>query len=222
VSQIVIAEGVKRTMPDTSEFKEMYDRSLIISHIVAILSMKLRIGKSSEIATIALLHEFGQLVTLLLKRNNKRLGTLFDLIDTSEMGKLLLKSWELPESIWKTLEYQSYPNHTLPSQIPKDIRTNVIILYLAKLCYEYLKGWKEDALPMIFYYENLASVNLDIIPLSAFVNKIMVPFIDQRKNTLPTILHDLLSSYKKSRERPSVKRANSVDLPDIDKGYIKV
>ena len=66
------------------------------------------------------------------------------------------------------------------------------------------------------------SVNLDIIPLSAFVDKIMVPFIDQRKNTLPTILHNLLSSYKISKERPGVKRANSVDLPDINQGYIKI
>jgi hypothetical protein len=75
---------------------------------------------------------------------------------------------------------------------------------------------------MIFYYEHLASVNLDIIPLSDFVNKIMVPFIDQRQNTLPTILHNLLSSYKISRERPGDRTVNIVDLPDINQGYIKI
>ena len=222
VSQIVIAEGVKRTMPDTSEFKEMYDRSLIVSHIVAILSTKLRVGKSSEIATIALLHEFGQLVTLLLKRNNPRMGTLFDLIDTSEMGKLLLKNWRLPKSIWKTIEYQSYPNYTLPVKIPKDIRANVIILYLAKLCYEYLKGWKEDDLPMIFYYEHLAALNLDILPLSVFVNKITIPFIEQKKNTLPTLLHKLLSSYKIMGDDSGAVKRKDVALPDINQGYIKI
>ncbi len=222
VSQIVIAEGVKRTMPDTSEFKEMYNRSLIISHLVAILSTKLRVGKPSEIATIALLHEFGQLVTLLLKRNNKRMGTLFDLIDTSEMGQLLLKSWKLPDTIWRTIEYQSYPNYTLPIKIPKKVRANVIVLYLAKLCYEYLKGWKEDDLPMIFYYEHLAAINLDIVPLSVFVNKIIIPFIEQRKNTLPTILHKLLSDYKIMGDESGAVKRNDVELPDINQGYIKI
>jgi len=222
VSQVVIAEGVKRTMPDTSEFKEMYNRSLIISHIVSILSTKLRVGKPTEIATIALLHEFGQLVTLLLKRNNKKMGTLFDLIDTSQMGKLLLKSWRLPDTIWKTVEYQSHPNYTLPTDIPKDIRENVIILYLAKLCYEYLKGWKEEDLPMIFYYEHLAAVNLDILPLSVFVNKIMVPFIEQRQNTLPTILHTMLSNYRILGEDTGAVKRKDVALPDINQGYIKI
>lgn len=222
VSQIVIAEGVKRTMPDTSEFKEMYDRSLIISHIVSILSIKLRIGKSSEIATIALLHEFGQLVTLLLKRNNKRMGTLFDLVDTSEMGKLLLKSWKLPGNIWKTIEYQSYPKYALPGKIPKSIRTNVILLYLSQLCFDYLKGDKEDDLPMIFYYEHLAAINLDIVPLTDFVNKIMIPFINQRKKTLPTILLDLLSSYKTSKDSSNGRRGENIILPDINQGYINV
>jgi HD-like signal output (HDOD) protein len=222
VSQIVIAEGVKRTMPDTSEFKEMYNKSLIVSHIVSILSTKLRVGKASEIATIALLHEFGQLVTLLLKRNNKRMGTLFDLIDTSEMGKLLLKSWKLPDTIWKTVEYQSYPNYTLPAKIPEDVRANAIMIYLSKLCYDYLKGKKEEDLPMIFYYEHLAALNLEIIPLSAFVNKIMVPFIEQRKNTLPTILHTLLSEYKVLGESSGGVKRKDVDLPDINQGVIKV
>jgi HD-like signal output (HDOD) protein len=222
VSQIVIAEGVKRTMPDTSEFKEMYDRSLIISHMASILSTKLRIGKASEISTIALLHEFGQLVTMLLKRNNKRMGSLFDLVDTSQMGKLLLKSWKLPENIWKTIEYQSYPNYTLPEETPEDIRTNVIILYLARLCFDYLKGFNEEDLPMLFYYEHLASINLEILPFPVFVNKIMIPFIDQRKNTLPTILHELLSSYRISKDNSRVNNDKNITLPDINQGYIKV
>ncbi|MCK5543539.1 MAG: HDOD domain-containing protein [Desulfobacterales bacterium] len=221
VSQIVIAEGVKRTMPDTSEFKAMYDHSLIISHIVSILSTKLRIGKSSEISTIALLHEFGQLVTLLLKKNNKRMGTLFDLVDTSQMGKMLLKSWKLPENIWKTIEYQSYPQYSLPDKIPENVRTNVILLYLSQLCYDYLRGLKEDDLPMIFYYEYLASINLDIVPLAVFVNKIMIPFIDQRKNTLPTILHELLNSYRISIDNSRDRNSKNLVMPDINQGYIK-
>ena len=222
VSQIVIAEGVKRTMPDTSEFKEMYDSSLMISHIASILSTKLRIGKASEISTIALLHEFGQLVTLLLKRNNKRMGSLFDLVDTSQMGKLLLKNWKLPENIWKTIEYQSYPNYTLPQEIPESIRTNVIILYLAKLCYKYLQGFKEDDLPMLFYYEHLASIHMEILSFPVFVNKIMIPFIDQRKNTLPTMLHDLLNSYRIAKDNARADNDQNIDLPDINQGYIQV
>ncbi len=222
VSRIVIAEGVKRTMPDTSEFKAMYDSSLIISHIASILATKLRVGKASEISTIALLHEFGQLVTLLLKRNNKRMGALFDLVDTSQMGKLLLKSWKLPENIWRTIEYQSYPNYSLPGEIPETVRVNVIILYLSKLCHEYLKGYKEDDLPMLFYYEHLSSINLEIQPLSEFVDRIMIPFIDQRKNTLPTILHGILSSYRIAKDNLKHGNDTNITLPDINHGYIKV
>ena len=215
VSQIVIAEGVKRTMPDTSEFKEMYDRSLIISNIVSILSTKFRVGKASEIATIALLHEFGHLVTLLLKRNNKRMGSLFDLVDTSQMGKLLLKSWKLPKNIWSTIEYQSYPVYTLPTKIPENVRKNVTLLYLSSLCYDFLKGTNEADLPLLFYYEYLASLDLDIIPFSMFLNK-------QKKNSLPAVLNNLLDSYKVLSDRTSVTSGKNISLPDINQGYIKM
>ncbi len=222
VARIVVAEGVKRTMPDTPQFKEMYNHSLIISYLAAMISMRLNVSKASEIATISLLHEFGELVTLLLKTHNQKMGGLFDLVDTEQMGSMLLKSWHLPEIIWKTVEYQSYPGYAPPEKIPPDIRENVTLLYLSHLCYKYLQGRKEEYLPMIYYYDHLASLNLKVVPLSVFVNKTMIPFLEQRRKTLPVIVHDLLRRYEKSEGESGHWRERFVDLPDINHGHVKV
>ncbi len=54
------------------------------------------------------------------------------------------------------------------------------------------------------------------------MNKNLIPSIDQRKNTLPTVLYDLLNSYRLFKDTSDGKESKNIFLPDIDHGYIKI
>lgn len=199
VAQIVIAEGVRRVMPKAPDFNELYNHSLAVSYIASTLSFGLNIAKPSEIGTIGLMHEFGQLVIMLLKSRNKKMGPLFDLVDTSQMGKILLQNWDLPKSIYRTIEHQFYPDFTTPDKIPEDIKNNVIILYFSHLCYHHLKGKQEEELSLIFFHDYLEIMNIERQSFSVFINKKVLSFLDHRKKTLPNVLIKLLYNHQKNQ-----------------------
>ena len=90
--QLIIAEGLRSSMPDTPDFKAIQSHSVAISHIAFALSLTSRTGHPSEVATIGLLHDLGRGVILLLKKQNPSLGILIDSLDHAKLGALRLKN----------------------------------------------------------------------------------------------------------------------------------
>ena len=149
--QLVIAEGVNRSMPNSTNFRNILSHSVCISRIAFALSVASRCGKPAEVSTIGLLHDLGESVKHLLKKQNPKVGILIEYIDASAVGALLLKNWSLPERVWRTLEYQSYPNFATATRIPKKLQMNVGILFLAHLCDAYLRGDTDREKKMPFF-----------------------------------------------------------------------
>ncbi len=195
VSQIIIAEGIRRALPDSELFRELYDHSLAISILSFEISRQFNVAKPSEISTLSILHELGQIVIQLLKMKNPKLEPLFDLVDTSQMGTMLLKSWGLPPVICDTVEFQGYPEFAVPSKIPESVRINVGVLYLAHLCYDAFLGRQDIDLSLIFYDRYLALLNIEQRPLEDLVGDQILPALIRKIITLPTSLIQILQEF---------------------------
>ncbi len=196
--QLILAEGVRRTMPDIPSFHELHSHCVAMSHISFALSQETRIGKPVQLATIGLMHNLGQIVILLLKKQNPKLAIYIDSIDRAQIGGLLLKSWNLPDVVWKSIEFQFFPEFSLPNNIPEEIRNNVTILYISHFCYEIYQGKSEKELPTTFLDEYKQLLSLQKYSLADIANKHVLPNLDKNVKSLPLSLRQLIEKQIKS------------------------
>ncbi|MCF8044239.1 MAG: HDOD domain-containing protein [Desulfarculaceae bacterium] len=194
VSQLVIAEGMKKVLPDTPLFRDLYQHSLGISYITYELSKGFRAGKPVMLSTVCILHETGQLVLQLLKDKNPHLKPLFDLIDSAVLGRMLLESWQLPDGICDTVAYLSYPSFSAPDRIPEHIRQNVAVIYMAHLCYDHLNGEEEAGSSDLFYDSYRKTLGIENLRISEVMKKVVIPGMLGKKN-LPVFLTEKMNAY---------------------------
>ncbi len=193
--QLVISEGVKRTMPDTPVFKELHTHSVIVSQLAATISQESNIGSPAEMATIGLLHDLGQTVIQLLKEKNSKLIAFIDVLDRAQMGALLLKNWNLPDIIWQSVEFQFYPEFSLPKNTPVEVRNYITVLYLAHLSYDIFRGVPEEQLPIIFLDDYMQLLNWEVLSLKEIVDQKILPALLKKVKTFPKPMRQLLQHY---------------------------
>jgi len=194
--QLILAEGIRRTMPNMDIFRKLHNHCMEISQMAFIFSEERRIGKPSQVATIGLMHDLGQIVLVLLKRQNPKLMSLIDLIDPAQIGSLLLKSWDLPEIVWKSIECQFYPEFTPPENISEDIREIVAMLYIIHLSHGKLMGVEEDKMPFTFFSEYKKLLNLETYSLDDIARNIMLPGLKKRIAVIPISLRSLVRKHE--------------------------
>jgi len=192
IYQVVIAEGIRRTMPNTPKFKALHLHSEIISHIAFMLSLESRHGHPAEMASFGLLHEIGQIVIQLLKDQNPKLAALVMVLDQAQLGSLLLKEWNLPDVLWKSVEFQSYPEFSSPHHIPEELRNNVTLLYLSHLCYNLFQGKKEKELSTTFFDEYIELTNWQGLTLEEIARERLLPAMVKKSKTYPLPLRQLI------------------------------
>jgi CRP-like cAMP-binding protein len=196
IYQVVISEGIRRTMPNTPKFKALHLHSEIVSHIAFMLSLESGHGHPAEMASFGLLHEIGQIVIQLLKNQNPRLAALADVLDQAQLGSLLLKAWNLPDILWKSVEYQNHPEFASPQDIPDDLRDNVTLLYLSHLCYNLFHGKKERELPTTFFDEYVELTNWKGLTLEDIARNRLLPALMKKSQTYPLPLRQLIEGQK--------------------------
>jgi len=192
IYQVVIAEGIRSTMPNTPKFKALHLHSEIISHIAFMLSLESHHGHPAEIASFGLLHEIGQIVIQLLENQNPRLAALIEVLDQAQLGSLLLKEWNLPDVLWKSVEYQSYPEFSSPHHIPEELRYNVTLLYLSHLCYDLFQGNKEQKRSTTFLDEYIELTNWQGLTLDEIARERLLPAMLKKIKTYPVPLRQLI------------------------------
>ena len=192
IYQVVIAEGIRSTMPNTPKFKALHLHSEIISHIAFMLSLESHHGHPAEIASFGLLHEIGQIVIQLLENQNPRLAALIEVLDQAQLGSLLLKEWNLPDVLWKSVEFQSYPEFSSPHHIPEELRYNVTLLYLSHLCYDLFQGNIEQKRSTTFFDEYIELTNWQGLTLDEIARERLLPAMVKKINTYPVPLRQLI------------------------------
>ena len=123
------------------------------------------------------------------------LTSLIDTLDRAQAGGHLLKSWHLPEVVWKSVKYQHYPEFTAPFNIPSEIRNNLALLYVAHLCYEYYQGKDEDQLQTTFLPEYKQLLNLGRYDLDGIAYQVVLPALEKKINSLPAPLKKLVRKH---------------------------
>jgi hypothetical protein len=193
--QLVVGEGVKRTMPDRPAFRDLHAHSGAVSQIAFTLSQTSGVGKASQIATIGLLHDLGWGIVELLKEQNPKISVLLEGVDPSQIGSLLLKRWNLPEVIWKSTEYQTLPEYAPPSEIPADVRIPVATLYLGHLGYAFLQGRTEEEMVTSYLEEYLELFRWENLTIAGMMENKILPPIAKRMETYPAAFRDLLKGH---------------------------
>ena len=193
--QLVLAEGIRSSMPDTPNSREFHAHSVAISHFAFVLSQEAKIGTPVRLATIGLLHNIGSGVLELVKTKNPSLGVLLSSLDAAQIGQLLLKEWGLPELLWKSVKFQSYPEFSTPEKIPDDVIDNVSILYLAHLCYDFYNDRSEDDMPLCFFNEYVKRLGWEGMSVDEIADKKALPGLLKKMQTLPAFLRALLEEY---------------------------
>ena len=193
--QLVVSEGARKTMPDRQYFRDLHTHMVAISNISYFLSLGAQKGTPVEIATIGLLHDLGNIIVELLKDQNPNLCFLLDSLDPDQMGSILLKKWDLPEAVWKSIGSQSYPEFCPSSKIPEEILVNVTLLFMAHLCYRIFQTHSEQDLPLTFIEDYKKIMNLERFTLTQIVEKILLPALRKRLKNFPTAFRNLIVNY---------------------------
>jgi HD-like signal output (HDOD) protein len=193
--QLIMGAGIRRIMPNTPYFNSLHHHSVAISHMAFALSQNVQSSNPAQLATIGLLHDLGQVVIKLLRDRNPSLGILIDPLDRAQVGALLLKKWNLPDVVWQSIEFQLYPEFSLPAKVPADIRINVAILYLAHLCNEFLQGHTVYDLPTLFLDQYLLLLKWGKFSVADITQKFVLPDLIRRRESLPEFLRELLEQH---------------------------
>ncbi|MGC8491063.1 MAG: HDOD domain-containing protein [Syntrophobacteraceae bacterium] len=138
VYQIAVSRGLMKTIPNSSEFREVYLHSVFLSHVAAELCLSYEKDLAAFMSTIGLLHDIGQTVALLLRKQNPKWSLFIEMLDPAKLGALLLKQWNIPTRICQTIEYQAYPTFCPPSEIPSDQKINIALLYVAHVACDHI------------------------------------------------------------------------------------
>jgi HD-like signal output (HDOD) protein len=195
--QLLVSEGVRRTMPNTQVFRELHAHSSAISQISFTISQSSGVGKPSQAATIGLLHDLGRGVLELLKEQNPKISVLLEGVDHSQMGSLLLRTWNLPDLVWKSVASQCVPEYSSPSGIPLDVRIPVATLYLAHLAYAFLQGSQEEEMPTSYLEEYAGLFKWERLSLAGIMEEKLLPSLAKRIETLPAAFRELVKSRVK-------------------------
>jgi HD-like signal output (HDOD) protein len=193
--QLIMGAGVRRIMPDTPYFNELHHHSVTISHIAFSLSQNVQFSNPAQLATIGLLHDLGQVVIKLLRDKNPSLSMLIDSLERAQVGALLLKEWNLPDVVWQSIQFQSYPEFSLPANVPTDIRPNVAILYLAHLCNEFLRGNTAHDLPTLFLDQYILLLNWEKLSIADITQRFVLSDLIRKWQSLPKFLRELIEQH---------------------------
>lgn len=191
VYQVIMADSMRQTMPDTDFFRDTCTRSIEISHLVFSLSQEVGLGKPSEMATLGLMYEIGAMVIELLKMQNPRLASVFLGLDSASVGAELLRSWNLPESLCAAIDYRFYPEFAVPEKVPEVARVAVALLYLAERFCERLHQQTPTQQPLLLD-DYLAVLGLQGVSEEELLYKRVLPRLRARKLALPKSLLVLL------------------------------
>ena len=191
VYQVVVSESMRSSLPDTEFFRTNHNLSLEISHLAFVVAQISQQGKPSELATLGLMSQIGEVVVELLKNQSPKLASLFSQVDAASMGSSLLKSWLLPSSIYEPLEYKGYPTFAHPERLPEAVSKSVAILYIAGIVRSVLH--KEDiAVTSLYLDEYLQLLNLNGQTLDDILREKIIPALRRRKLGLPLSLRELI------------------------------
>lgn len=190
VYQMIMSGTLKKSLPDTDLFRRSYNKSIELAQIAYAVARCSAMASPAELSTLALLSDVGLLVAELLKRQNPQFRELIEQVDTVEFGAELLKSWGLPERLWRTIRIKNDPKLLAPERIDTDLLKPLAVLYIAEQLHSRQFNGSDQAAE-IFVSDYLALLGWREKTLETVWNSNILPSLRSRRNCLPQSLRRL-------------------------------
>ncbi len=194
IYQIIMDNGIKNIMPREPEFLQLQFHSLVISVLGFEIAQLCGLKKPLVANTLGILHGIGESIILLLKKDYHGMSILLDLLDDAKLGALILREWNLPESICLAIEYHYYPEFAPPEEVPAACRDMAAILHLAHLCFDRLAGKDEKTARSAFlpdYMRLLPVCNESDNGVSSLLDRV-VPSLQKKIEFIPEVVRNFL------------------------------
>ena len=190
VYQVIMAESLRKSLPDTAQFRASYQRALLLSYMAFALAQASGKARPAEMATIALLHDVGRVVIELLQRQNPAFKPMIGQVHPGVVGAELLKAWQLPEPVWSSIALQHYPDFVQPAHLPSRVRTPVSLLHLSAWLLDSREN--TDTIEPLFVEEYLALLGWAGETAEQIWDRRLKPLLRQRRNALPRAVQQML------------------------------
>lgn len=190
VYQIIMAESLRKSLPDTDQFRASYHRALLLSYLAFAMAQACGRARPAEMATIALLHDVGRVVIELLQRQNPAFKSMISQVHPGVVGAELLKAWQLPEPVWSSIAQQHYPDFVQPAHLPGGIRERVTLLHLSAWVLDWREQGKADE--PLFLQEYQAQLGWPAESAEDIWTRRLKPLLRQRRSALPKALQQML------------------------------
>ncbi|MBV0933417.1 HDOD domain-containing protein [Marinobacterium weihaiense] len=184
VYQIIMAETLRKSLPDSDTFRHSHERSVMLSYIAFALAQLTGRGRPAELATIALLQDIGRVVLALMQRQQPACRELIRRVPVGVPGAGLLQAWSLPEPVWQVVALQHYPARVPPSRLPRQWCSAVALLHVAQWLLDGQQSRTTHAPYIDLYLEQLGVSSQSFEQLW----QQLVPLLRQRRNALPATL----------------------------------
>ena len=190
VYQIIMAESLRKSLPDTEQFRASYHRALLLSYLAFAMAQASGRARPAEMATVALLHDVGRVVIELLQRQNPAFKSMISQVHPGVVGAELLKAWQLPEPVWSSIAQQHYPDFVQPAHLPEGVRERVALLHLSA----WVLDWREQdkAEEPLFLQEYQAQLGWAAESAEEVWTRRLKPLLRQRRSALPKALQQML------------------------------
>ncbi len=194
VYQIAISRGLMKSIPDSDEFREIYRHSLFLSYIAYELCQSYDKNRAPLLSTIALLHDIGETVLLLLQRQNPKWSLFIEMLDPSKLGAMLLKQWNIPRQVCVTVEFQTYPGFCPPVEIPPEQKVNIALLYISHAIYDRLSNRPVDVLEHPFIEDYLRLLRFSAQGIDQITRDNILPGLRIKSHRLPDFVRKGLAT----------------------------
>jgi HD-like signal output (HDOD) protein len=188
VYQIVLHRGLMKSIPDSDEFREIYRHSLFLSYIASELCLSYDKNRAALLSTIGLLHDIGETVLLLLRKQNPKWSLFIEMLDPSKLGAMLLEQWNIPKLVCHTIEYQAWPAFCTPDEIPSDQKANIALLYIAHAACDHLDNGRIDALDHPFIDSYLRLLGFDSFEIDEVSRDFILQGLMAKSDRLPNFV----------------------------------
>lgn len=192
IYQLLVVHGLRSIMPGTEEFQELHRHSVVLSHLAHEICQFYDRRKSSVLSTVALLHDIGKSVTLLLRMQNPKWAFFIDMLDTSRMGALLLKEWRIPPLVYECIDSQDLAEFGPPQFMDTPHRDGVAVLHAAHAACHMIEGHTER-LHHPFLEDTRELLQLPGDSFRDFVEGHLLRELNGKLHTLPQHVRDLVT-----------------------------
>ncbi|OPY80631.1 MAG: HDOD domain protein [Syntrophorhabdus sp. PtaU1.Bin153] len=189
---ILMENFLEGILPRHVNLKGLNLHSAIISQMAFDISQLSNKSKPVMMSTLGILHDMGKCVMLLSKSRKPELDLAYDKLDGGKIGSLLLDTWNTPEIICRTVEYQSYPRFAPPEEVPSSYREAVAILHLAHICYDYLGGVAEEDALRAFSDEYMDLLNLENKSIPDLMKVHILPSLSKKIDVFPDHVREFI------------------------------